>query len=189
MKFSLAGLALSIVLLQSANAFNVNISAKSNGENPPSIVGKTNLPNGTQLMISVERPENGYGGDAKALVINGEFEAGPFMIHRGSLTPGSYSVSVILIEPSTQLQHVKEIIGANGKKLTGNFVKIYSSGNKGVVYKTKFNIEGYIDKTNDKKLKDNYKADMQSDYCTTGCNIKSNGSLFFYNNCMSSCMK
>ena len=189
MNAKLSILAISIFYIQSANAFNVDISAKSNGANPPTIVGKTNLPNGTQLMISVERTENGYGGDAKTLVINGEFEAGPFKINGGHLTPGIYGVSVILVEPTTQLQHVKEVIGSSGKKLTGKLVKTYATGSKGAIYKTKFSIEGKIDESNDKKLKNSYEADQQHSFCTSGCSLKSNGNSITYNACIRACMK
>ena len=178
-----------VFFMQNANAFNVDISAKSDGSTLPRIIGKTNLPNETQLMISVERPENGYGGDAKTLVVNGEFDAGPFSVKGENFKPGEYRLTVIMLDPALQLQHVKDVIGANGKKLTGKLVKIYATGNKGAIYKANFKIEGIIDKASDKLMKEGYETEMQNNFCTSGCNLNSNGSLTKYNACMKACLK
>lgn len=188
-KTTLVGIAISAVLIHNANAFNVDISAKPDGNNPPKILGRTNLPNGTQLMVSVNRSENGYGADAKTLVINGEFEAGPFKLQDGKLTSGTYSISVIMTDPALQLQHVKDVIGANGKKLTGKLVKTYATGNRGARYKTNFSIEGKIDKVNDLRIKNSYDTDAKYNFCTSGCYLSSGESPIKYNHCIRTCMK
>lgn len=182
-------MAISVILIHNAYAFNVDISAKSDGSNPPKILGRTNLPNGTQLMVSVNRSENGYGGDSKTLVINGEFEAGPFKLKDGKLTPGNYSISVIMTDPSLQLQHVKDVIGTSGKKMTGKLVKTYATGNSGALYKTNFSIEGKIDKVNDLRIKNSYDTDNKLNFCASGCHLSSGGNPIKYNYCIRACMK
>lgn len=179
----------SACLLQNASALDVKITAKSDDTSKPKIFGKTNLPNGTQLLVSVERPSNGYGGDSKTLVINGEFEAGPYGMANGNLPPGTYSVIVTMTDPALQLQHVKDVVGKRGEKLSGNLISRYATGNIGAIYKTTIKIAGTADKAKEKIMKDGYKSEMQNNFCTSGCMLKSGESAIAYNACIRACMK
>ncbi len=88
------------------------------------IQGTTNLPTGTELMLSVdERAEGGFHGGSKCSVLaDGSFQSELFGPANG-LDEGAYVAKVLMPIPRVQPDHVRKIIGENGEKLTGPLVE------------------------------------------------------------------
>ncbi len=85
----------------------------------PTIVGSTNLPDGTQLNVSVSSLVTGYRSELNTLVKQGRYQAGPFVSGQRPLSAGTYLVKVTMPAASTQSEAVQEVIGANGEYLSG----------------------------------------------------------------------
>ncbi|MHB0956283.1 MAG: SHD1 domain-containing protein [Pirellulaceae bacterium] len=86
--------------------------------------GKTNLPPGTKLMLSVrEKTENGFLGQSSCFVSGeGVFDSEAFGPSSG-LKDGRYVAEATMPIPAVQPAAVKQIIGNNGEKLTGSLVE------------------------------------------------------------------
>ncbi|MGZ8286101.1 MAG: hypothetical protein ACXW27_08915 [Allosphingosinicella sp.] len=56
----------------------------------PEIAGRTNLPDGTELMITLDGPS--YHGQAKVTVYGGRFASERFSASRRRLPPGGYTI-------------------------------------------------------------------------------------------------
>lgn len=93
----------------------------------PTITGETNLPDGTEIMVSVESKTSNFTGQDKASVMEGRFRAGPFG-PEGGLKPGQYTASVTMPIPQVQPPQVRAVIGATGENLNGPLVKKGSLG-------------------------------------------------------------
>jgi hypothetical protein len=90
----------------------------------PAIVGTTNLPDDTELMVSVTRPESGYHAQDKVTVISGRFRTGQFSRGQSPLSAGTYSIEIVMPYSFTQPESVRSIIGPKGERLTGKLVRI-----------------------------------------------------------------
>lgn len=86
--------------------------------------GKTNLPRGTELMLSVEeRMGGGFLGQSKSVVADGgTFTSEAFGPNDG-LQDGRYGAEVMMPIPAMQPPSVQAIIGENGQNLTGALVE------------------------------------------------------------------
>jgi hypothetical protein len=82
--------------------------------------GRTNLPEGTELMVSVEEPfAGGFRGQSKCTVgARGTFEAGPFGPD-GGLPQGFLKTEVMMPLPMVQPKSVRTAIGERGENLKG----------------------------------------------------------------------
>ena len=71
---------LALLLLPSVASwsFKVTMSARLEGDEMPLVVGATNLPDGTALIVTLQRKESRYMAQAKTGVTSGAFRAGPF---------------------------------------------------------------------------------------------------------------
>lgn len=88
----------------------------------PVLTGKTNLPDGTELMTSVQGETSDFFGQDRAAVENGSFRAGPFGPTSG-LVNGKYVAGVGMPLPRLQSESVKSVIGENGENLKGPIVR------------------------------------------------------------------
>lgn len=88
----------------------------------PVLVGKTNLPDGTTIMTSVQGETSDFLGQDRATVKNGSFRVGPFGPASG-LANGEYVAGATMPLPRLQSESVKAIIGQNGENLKGPLVK------------------------------------------------------------------
>jgi hypothetical protein len=89
----------------------------------PMIEGGTNLPNGTELMISLQTEAPGCQpkcsiSEVKTTVENGHFSAGPFRIQRGNYLL-EITTSIAELEPAS----VQAVIGGHGENLSGQFIQ------------------------------------------------------------------
>lgn len=97
----------------------VAISISVEGGNRPVIVGRTNLPTGTQLIVTLSRKESAYTAQSKAIVAGANFRAGPFSQKDSPLKSGKYRVDVSSSLPSLQPAPVRAVIGKQGENLRG----------------------------------------------------------------------
>lgn len=88
----------------------------------PTVVGETNLPNGTEGIASIQSKTTKKEGSDKFTVQGGRFEAGPFSDGGQGLTPGSYTLDVTIAIAQVQPAQVKAVIGQNGENLQGPLV-------------------------------------------------------------------
>ncbi|MDN7131796.1 hypothetical protein JNO04_05425 [Halomonas sp. MC140] len=85
------------------------------------VEGESNLPDGTQVRIIVEREISRVRWQARTQIEDGLFAAGPFGSGSG-LPDGGYDVRVEVSEGSVQPVAVQAIIGHNGQHLAGELV-------------------------------------------------------------------
>lgn len=105
----------------------------------PVVTGKTNLPDGTELMVQISRAHSKYSAGTKVKVTSGGFRSEQFSQHGDDLNPGSYKVEISM--PGAQLQNdaVRAVIGKTGEKLSGPMVRKGIAG-KVVEYGTTFSV-------------------------------------------------
>lgn len=85
------------------------------------ISGTTNLPEQTELNITVEDSKGQWRSQAKAFVTDGKFSVLSLEIAYG-LTPDKYKIDITQIVPPLQKASVKKLIGDHGEYLTGKLV-------------------------------------------------------------------
>jgi len=90
--------------------------------NRPVINGKTNLPDGTEIMTSVIRKSARFMAQDRAVVRSGRFRAGPFGPASG-LVPGVYEAGATMPFAFVQPPGVRAIIGDKGENLRGSLVE------------------------------------------------------------------
>jgi hypothetical protein len=93
------------------------------------VVGQTNLPDGTQVMVSVAKDKSSglslidrLVGQENVTVSNGQFRSGPYGAKSG-LCKGNYTAEALMVAPSAQYPSVRRIIGDRGERLSGNLVR------------------------------------------------------------------
>jgi hypothetical protein len=170
---------------------------KVEGEGKPTVLGKTNLPHGTELMVTISRKESSYMGQSTARVSNGEFRVGPFSQKGAPLNHGTYMLEVTSPLASLQPPNVQRIIGRDGSKLEGPLVKKSILGENAVQYEITFQVGG--DKTSnalDETARQQQKKDMHEWWiqsCKDNCNITKayaakRSEPFNWNQCYTTCL-
>ena len=83
------------------------------------VSGKTNLPTGTNLMLSVDEIlSGGFRGQSKCdVAADGTFESEAFG-SRDGLEDGVYLAEVLMPIPAVQPENVKMLLGKNGERLS-----------------------------------------------------------------------
>lgn len=105
----------------------------NNGKTKFSI--KTNLPNNTELMISLKNQKSNYAAQDKVSVSNGSAQTSEFSNLDKALTPGTYQLEITTPIASVQPSSVKSLIGDNGINLTGSYIVNDETSNKTVDFK------------------------------------------------------
>lgn len=124
-----------------ASATVVKLTAKTDGGDKPKIVGSTNLPAGTILMISISRPESSYRAQSKVRVdADGTFTSEQFSLGTSGLNPGTYALEVMTPLEAMQPEATAAFMGKKGSKLEGPLVGRSSLGGKIIELNTKFKI-------------------------------------------------
>lgn len=102
--------------------FSEPVEISASGEQLPDrrlrVSGETNLPDGAELLIVVERRASGVRWRHRTNVSDGRFSAEPFGPGSG-LADGEYSITVTLQPASVQPQAVQALIGDRGQHLSG----------------------------------------------------------------------
>jgi hypothetical protein len=112
----------------------------------------SNLPDDSELLLTLSRRQANYSGQTKATVVRGIFSAGPFGAHGSLLPPGDYEIEVVFPLAFTQPSSVRQVVGQNNEKLKGRLVE---KGSLGVIAKqvTRVNIGGAASPEADKKAR------------------------------------
>ncbi len=100
-------------------AITTNVSLRS--DRRLMVEGESNLPDGTQVRIIVEREISRVRWQDRTQVENGLYAAGPFGPGSG-LPDGGYDIRVEVSEASVQPETVQARIGQQGQHLTGELV-------------------------------------------------------------------
>lgn len=98
------------------------------------ITGTTNLPDKTDLMISLSNA-SGYLAQSKARVSGGKFASQSFSKGGGPLDKGTYNVTISTPYVIVQDEAVQKALGKHGELFSGQYVHSEASGNI-VTYKT-----------------------------------------------------
>ena len=112
----------------------LQLKVETNGTLKPKITGETNLPDGTELMISLSGKTVKYDGQDKAKVQSGKFESSEFSLDGKNLQAGQYDIDVVMPIPAVQSPSVRAVIGEKGENLKGSLVK---QGDLGVTVSAK----------------------------------------------------
>ncbi|CAI8818867.1 Cellulosome anchoring protein cohesin region [Brevibacillus sp. IT-7CA2] len=121
----------------------IDVSLKSSitkSVNKVRVSGQTNLPDQTDLMISV-KGDNGYFAQNTKKVSNGEFQSDEFSEEGGSLKSGNYTIEISTPTVNVQPLSVQELFGENGENLAGTLVVDDSTFGKKVRVTDSFKIE------------------------------------------------
>jgi hypothetical protein len=139
----------------------VTLSARLEGGGAPAVVGVTNLPDGTLLMVTLSRKQSAYLAQDKTTVSGGSFRAGPFSQEGSDLRPGKYTIEIG--SPLTALQptSVQAAFGGNGANLKGPFTGPSPIGGTVVDYFTQVEIEGTPNSALDTAARDKAKQDFR----------------------------
>ena len=180
-----------------ANAINVTLTAKAEGGNKPTIVGATNLPDGIELMVTISRKESSYMAQSNTQVKGGTFRAGPFSQKGADLNPGTYIVEVSSPLSSLQPSSTWPIIGNDGSKLKGQYVKKSPFGGKVVEFKSTFVVgSGKSSADQDRAARVQEEKDRHAWWlasCKSNCNLEqgvaaNRGEAFDWNRCYNKCI-
>lgn len=109
-----------IAPLEDGVVLEIEVSKASSGR--PILSGRTNLPDGTTIMLGVSGSDTGFNGGESTEVEGTTFIAGPFGPARG-LDPGRYVASAVMPYPLVQSASVKAVIGEDGEHLRGALVE------------------------------------------------------------------
>jgi hypothetical protein len=180
-----------------ALAINVVLTAKADNPEHPVIVGKTNLPDGTELMVTISRKASSFMAQDKTRVMKGEFRAGPFSQNGSALNPGTYAIEISSPIASVQPASVQTVIGQGGSNLGGPLAKRSEFGGKVIEYKTTFQVGGgknsaSLDQVSRQQERENrHEWWLQS--CRDTCNLTKGyatqrGESFDWNRCYSKCL-
>jgi len=96
----------------------VEVEVPSDGR--PMVDGRTNLPDGTMLVVTLEG-EDDFTTQDIASVRDGAYSAGPFGPDEG-MGSGDYAARVAMSLPRSQPDAVKAVIGEGGERLVGDAV-------------------------------------------------------------------
>ncbi len=128
----------------------VAITAQFNDPNDtkPVIIGYTNLPDGTDLMVDLDRKNIKYSDGFKTTVNSGKFQTQRFTGAGGVLPPGEYSMDISTTGSPLQPVAVQNIIGTRGENLKGKWTIKYA-GYRAVRYTAVLHLGNGESKTGD----------------------------------------
>ena len=108
-------------------------------EGKPTFRFKSNLPDETDLMLSV-KDGNGYFAQDKVSLSNGSAESNSFS-NLGEPLVGNYTLEICTPFALMMPESVRAIIGENGENLTGDLVDSSEDGEKRIMASYDFTIE------------------------------------------------
>ena len=109
------------------------------GGDRPFVYGQTNLPDGTQLSVCIEKSNGVPWVFAGAEVRKGKFSAGPLDHNGAALGNGLYKMSVMMGAATLQPRPVQAWIGQDGEFLDGPLVTTRYIG-RTIVYEKLFSV-------------------------------------------------
>ena len=127
----------------------------------PVIHGATNLPDGSQLMLTLLRPESGYVAQSKMTVVGGHFNTERFSAGGNPLNPGKYRVQIVMIGAELQPKSVQAVIGPHGQLMVGELMKPSPIGGPMMEYETQTQLGGPANAVLDAQAKAISNAELQ----------------------------
>lgn len=121
-------------------AIDVHISTSIEGDANPIVVGQTNLPDSTSLMVTISRQQDSYRAQSKTKVSRGKFYAGPFSQKGVRLNPGVYNLDISTPLATLQPPEVQAVIGKSGNNLKGMLIETLPFGDNVVKYQKEIRI-------------------------------------------------
>lgn len=106
-----------------SSSFEPKINIRVADPSRPIIYGTTNLPDSTELIVTIYRTESKYMAQDKVVVRNGQFRTVQFSQKSEPLNPGSYSIAISMSLAELQSPEVRKVVGAKGEKMIGALVK------------------------------------------------------------------
>jgi hypothetical protein len=133
-----------------ANAATLlKLEARVTGEaGKPKIEGDTNLPDGTELIVTIFRKESRFSAGDKITVVGGRYDAGPYSDKGEPLKPGKYTLEVTGPLSAVQPAIVKPLLGENYRNFIGPRVVKGPYGTT-LEYRTTFMVAGKVDARTD----------------------------------------
>ncbi|GCD53068.1 hypothetical protein [Acetobacter pasteurianus] len=113
---------------------NVSISKTKK----PKVTIKTNLPEGMEIAIDINKVGGGYADSYNGTVRRGEIITDQFSQNGSDLPPGQYMVMILSSGAQFEPDPIQKIIGENGEKLLGPDVKESTMGVGNVIDKRVF---------------------------------------------------
>lgn len=107
-----------------AASLDVVMTISIHGGSKPIIIGHTNLPAGTKVMVTISRKETSYLAREKVTVANGKFRAAPFSQDGAALRSGRYVVDISSLPAASQPALVRAVVGPQGENLRGPAIKL-----------------------------------------------------------------
>jgi len=126
-------LLLLILSASNAMALEVTMSASVSEDARLTVIGSTNLPDGTELLATITDTEGVYKAEGRSIVSGGTFKAGPFPQPLSS----DCTLNVISQIAAYQQESVRSLIGDCGEMLAGSLVVRGSVGGLIVSYHEK----------------------------------------------------
>jgi hypothetical protein len=116
--------------LQIPKTFQARLEIERAGDpGHPIIVGRTNMPRGTKLNITLLRQASKYRAQSDALVDSrGCFEAGPFSQGNEPINGGKYQVNISTGVFDLQPAAVRAVLGDRGRNATGAAIQTTFNG-------------------------------------------------------------
>jgi hypothetical protein len=124
-------LILTILLLKPsiAHTLEAEIRLRADGNQTPSVIGVTNLPDETKLLVALRRKATNYSAQLNVTVQAGQFVTQRFSDDGKALPPGDYALEVSMASAGVQSDKVQKLIGVNGERLSGPLVENTKFGN------------------------------------------------------------
>ena len=128
--------------IAAAGGMPVRMSATANApQGKPTIVGVANLPDGTELLVTISRQASGYQAQDKTSVLNGSFRSSQFSDKNQPLLPGKYQANIVAPLAAVQPSAVRAAVGENYSNFGGPLIKRSRFGTT-IEYTTTFVIPG-----------------------------------------------
>lgn len=89
----------------------------------PVVMGLTNLPDGTALLITISRKQSSFRAQSTAKVMGGKFRSEQFSQKGKDLNAGEYKLEVSMGVAQVQTPQVRAVIGMEGEKMIGSLVQ------------------------------------------------------------------
>lgn len=118
------------------------LSAEVSSKNNERIVvkGKSNLPERTQLVISLENKAAGFRAEKEGAVMKGTFSV-TLTAPKGGLKAGAYQLHTVTAVAAGQTEKVQKAIGNQGQHLSGPLAKDISWGGRVAEVESTYNVE------------------------------------------------
>ena len=112
-----------------ADVLEATITVETDGSPTPAMLGRTNLPDRTELAVTLRGSASGYLAQARLTVESGRFKTKPFSRDGQALLAGDYEVEVLMPLPIAQPESVRKVLGAKGESLKGPLIEKSWLGN------------------------------------------------------------